>query len=175
MIPGLVYFIVVLETDFYTYLKDFLQSLSQGILGEIQRRKRLMMINLKSGLREQSLFQGVITAAFLILAPSLGRFFSGIDVTLLRITMLAVFFQLLFLTEMTFLFYFELYRASFVAALAYFTVNLAGALATVFTGSGLFGLSYLAAGIVASLICALQLFSAVRRADRLILARYTTG
>ena len=174
MIPGLVYFIVVLETGFYTYLKDFLQSLSQGILGDIRTRKQLLLTKLKQGLREQSLFQGVITAAFLILAPSLGRLFGGIDVTLLRITMLAVFFQLLFLTEMTFLFYFELYLPSFIAALTYFAVNLAGSLTTVLTGTGFFGLSYLGAGIAASLICALFLFKAVRKADRLILARYTT-
>ena len=97
-----------------------------------------------------------------------------IDVSLLRITMFAVFFQLLFLTEMTFLFYFEQYRPAFLASLAYFLVNLGGSLATVFHGAGLFGLSYLAAGIVASGICAVFLFKTVRRADRLILARYTS-
>ena len=125
-------------------------------------------------MREQNLFQGVVTAAFLILAPYLARLFSGLDVSLLRITMLAVFFQLLFLTEMTFLFYFELYLPSFLAALAYFTVNLAGALATALSGTGFYGLSYLGAGIAGSLICALFLFRAVDKADRLILARYTT-
>jgi uncharacterized membrane protein len=88
--------------------------------------------------------------------------------------MLGVFFQLLFLTEMTFLFYFELYLPSFIAALTYFAVNLAGSLTTVLTGTRFFGLSYLGAGITASLICALFLFKAVRKADRLILARYTT-
>ncbi len=174
MIPGLVYFIVVLETDFYSYLKNFLQSLGEGILGEIQNRKNLLLVKLKTGLREQSLFQGVITAAFLILAPSLSRIFSGLDVALLRITMLAVFFQLLFITEMTFLFYFEQYRPSFVAALAYFIMNLGGSLAIVYSGRGLFGLSYLAAGIVSSVICALYLFKIIYKADRLILARYTT-
>jgi uncharacterized membrane protein len=175
MIPGLVYFIVVLETDFYSYLKKFLQSLSGGILNEIQNRKNTMLQKLKTGLREQSLFQGVITAAFLILAPSLSRLFSDIDVSLLRITMLAVVFQLLFLTEMTFLFYFERYSASFLAALAYFLVNLGGSLATVVFGTDLFGFSYLAAGIVASAFCAAYLFRTIHKADRLILARYTTG
>jgi len=174
MIPGLVYFIVVLETDFYSHLKGFLQSLGEGILGDIQKRKNLLLVKLKAGLREQSLFQGVITAAFLILAPSLSRIFSGLDVSLLRITMLAVFFQLLFLTEMTFLFYFEQYRPSFVAALAYFIVNLGGSLATAYSGKEFFGLSYLAAGIVSSMICALYLFKIVHKADRLVLARYTT-
>jgi uncharacterized membrane protein len=174
MIPGLVYFIVVLETDFYSYLKDFLQSLGEGILQDIQNRKNLLLVKLKAGLREQSLFQGVITAAFLILAPSLSGIFSGIDVSLLRIAMLAVFFQLLFLTEMTFLFYFEQYRPSFIAALAYFIVNLGGSLLIVATGRVIYGSSYMAAGMVSSLICALYLFKIVRKADRLVLARYTT-
>jgi uncharacterized membrane protein len=174
MIPGLVYFIVVLETDFYTYLKGFLQSLGEGIFSEIQNRKSAMLVKLKIGLREQSLFQGVITAAFLILAPSLSRIFIGLDVSLLRVTMLAVFFQLLFLTEMTFLFYFEQYRLTFIASAAYFLVNLGGSLATVILGTGFYGLSYLAAGGVASAICALFLFRIVGKADRLVLARYTT-
>ncbi len=173
IIPGLVYFVVVLETDFYTYLKDFLHSLGNGIFNDIQSRKRLLLAKMKQGLREQSLFQGVVSAAFLILAPSLGRLFSGIDVAVLRLTILAVFFQLLFLTEMTFLFYFELYSASFVAALSYFAVNLAGALLTAATAALPFGLSYLAAGIVASLLCTAFLLTTVRKADRLILARYT--
>jgi uncharacterized membrane protein len=174
MIPGLVYFIVVLETDFYSSLKAFLQSLGEGILGEIQNRKKTMLVNLKEGLREQSLFQGVITAAFLILAPPMARTFSGLNVFLLRTTIVAVFFQLLFLTEMTFLFYFEQYRASFVAALFYFLVNFGGSLATSFSGQGFYGFSYLAAGIVSSLICALYLFRIVHKADRLVLARYTS-
>jgi uncharacterized membrane protein len=174
MIPGLVYFIVVLETDFYTYLRDFLHSLGEGILTEIQNRKSLMAVKLKSGLREQILFQGVITAAFLILAPSLSRFFSNLEVPLLRITMLAVFFQLLFLTEMTFLFYFEQYRPAFIASLSYFVVNLGGALAIVVSEKELLGLSYLAAGMVSTVICALYLFRIVHKADRLVLARYTT-
>jgi uncharacterized membrane protein len=116
----------------------------------------------------------MITAAFLILAPSISRIFGGLEVSLLRITMLAVFFQLLFLTEMTFLFYFEQYRLTSIAALAYFAVNLGGSLATVISGTGFFGLSYLAAGAVSSLICALYLFRIVHKADRLVLARYTT-
>jgi uncharacterized membrane protein len=174
MIPGLVYFIVVLETEFYTYLKDFLQSLGEGIFKDIQKRKQLLLLTLKRGLREQSLFQGVITAAFLILAPSLAGAFTGVDATLLQITMLAVFFQLLFLTEMTFLFYFELYLPSFIGAVVYFTVNLALSLLTALAGRGFFGLSYLAAGITASLLCALFLLRAVKKADRLVLARYTS-
>jgi uncharacterized membrane protein len=165
---------VVLEIDFYTYLKGFLQSLGEGILGEIQNRKDLMVEKLKAGLREQIMFQGVITAAFLILAPALSRIFSDLDIPLLRITMLAVFSQLLFLTEMTFLFYFEQYRPACIAALSYFIVNLGGSLAIVATGKQLFGSSYLAAGMVSAVICALYLFRIVQKADRLVLALYTS-
>ena len=41
-------------------------------------------------------------------------------------------------------------------------------------GTNLFGYSYIAAGVVASVICALFLFKTIHKADRLILARYTT-
>lgn len=174
LIPGLVYFVVVLETGFYTRLAEFLRALQHGTYQEIQGRKYALRRGLRTGLREQTLFQGVASAAFLILAPAILRvFFPGaVELPVLRITLLAVYFQLLFLVLMTVLFYFEQYRQAFVGALVFCGVNLAGALATVVVPQLPFGSSYLAAGVAASAVSALHAFDSVRRADRLIYSRF---
>jgi uncharacterized membrane protein len=90
----------------------------------------------------------------------------------LRVTLLAVFFQLLFLVMMTVLFYFEQYREAFLGALLFCGVNLLGALTTVLVPWIPFGTSYLAAGTAATAAAGVFLFSAVRKADRLIYARF---
>ena len=176
MIPGLIYFIVVCETNFYTYLKEFLLSLGQGTYRTIQEKKYLLVRQMREGLREQGLFQGVITLVFMIMAPAISRTFFGgaVDLLTLRMILLAVFFQLLFLTLMTFLFYFELYHQSFVSCAVFFGVNFFGSIATVLSGSDRYGLSYMLAGVSATLVTALFLFTSVKNVERRILARYTS-
>jgi uncharacterized membrane protein len=174
LIPGLVYFVVVLETGFYTSLAEFLRSLQHGTYQSIQSRKYAMVRQLRTGLREQVMFQGVATAAFLILAPSVvALFFPGlVEAAVLRVTLLAVFFQLLFLVVMTILFYFEQYRQAFLSALVFCGLNLVVALATVATPRLPFGASYLAAGVAASVMGSVFLSRTVRKADRLLFARF---
>jgi uncharacterized membrane protein len=174
LIPGLVYFVVVLETGFYTRLAEFLRSLQSGTYQVIQIRKYAMVRQLRTGLREQVMFQAVATAAFLILAPSIvALFFPGlVEVAVLRVTLLAVFFQLLFLVVMTILFYFEQYRQAFLAALVFCSLNLVVALATVLTPLLPFGTSYLTAGVAASVLGRVFLVRSIRKADRLLFARF---
>jgi uncharacterized membrane protein len=174
LIPGLIFFVVVLETGFYTRLAEFLRALQHGTYLDIKSRKYAMLRQLRTGMREQAMFQGVATAAFLILAPSIVRlFFPGtVELLVLRVTLLAVFFQLLFLVMMTVLFYFEQYREAFLGALLFCGVNLLGALATVLVPWIPFGASYLAAGTAATAATGVFLVSAVRKADRLIYARF---
>jgi uncharacterized membrane protein len=173
IIPGLIYFIVVYETGFFTALKEFLLSLTRGTFREIQKKKYRMLRELRTGLREQTLFQAVVSAVFLILAPALSRalFAGSLDLNVLRLTLLAVFAQLVFLTLVTFLFYFELYRESFRACLLFFLVNLAGSLATVAGGRAFYGASHLAGAAAGALAAAVTLFGAAPKADRRIFSR----
>jgi len=174
LIPGLVYFVVVLETGFYTRLAEFLRALQHGTHQAIQSRKYAMIRRLRTGLREQALFQGVASGAFLILAPAILRlFFPGtVELLVLRVTLLAVYFQLLFLVLMTILFYFEQYREAFLGALVFCGVNLAAALATVLVPEIPLGSSYLAAGAAATVVSAVFVFTSIRKADRLIYSRF---
>ncbi len=176
MIPGLIYFVVVAETDFYIYLKAFLNSIGRDIYKTIQERKYKLIARMKQGVREQSIFQGVMTVVFLISAPVISESLFGgtLDAHILRLTLVAVFFQLLFLTLMTLLFYFELYRYTALSAFIYFLVNLSGSLLTLLApGQAFFGVSYVAAGVIASFTAGAFLFSASKSFDRLILGRYT--
>ena len=176
MIPGLIYFVVVAETDFYLHLKAFLNSIGRDIYKTIQERKYKLIAMMKEGVREQSIFQGVMTVVFLIIAPVISEslFGGALDAHILRLTLVAVFFQLLFLTLMTLLFYFELYRSTALSAFIYFLVNLSGSLLTLLVpGRAFFGASYIAAGVSASFAAGAFLFSASRSFERLILGRYT--
>jgi uncharacterized membrane protein len=176
MIPGLVYFIVVAETNFYVRLKNFLLALSHGRLGIILEQKARLRTEMRTSLGEQSLFQGVLTAFLLLIAPALcaALFADSVNSGILRLTLTAVFFHLLFLTTLTLLFYLEMYARAFLASVLFFAVNLAGSVLTVRLSGNLFGLSYLIAGCTASMAAMVFLHQDLKRIERLIYARYSS-
>lgn len=178
MIPGLVYFVVVLETDFYLRLMDFLKSLQMRTFARIQERKYQLRNGMRRGLREQSLFQGIITVALVLLAtqllPILGV--SSSQTGIFRILLIAVYFHFLLLTLITFLLYIELFLQAFVSALVFFGLNLLGSLATAYLQLAAWGgVSYLLSAVLASIVAFVFLDIGTRRLDRLILARYSSG
>ena len=178
MIPGLIYFVVASETDFYVSLKVFLESLGNGILSRIRENKYAVVQQLRRSLREQSVFQGILILVLILLAPTLARalFAGGMDVTVFRLTLAAVFFHFLFMTLMTFLFYLELYAQACLASLVFFLVNAAATAIMVLTGgTGVAGLSYLLGGAAGCAAAARLLFSRVRTVDRTIYVRYSLG
>ncbi|HEC62389.1 MAG TPA: hypothetical protein ENI27_09105 [bacterium] len=151
--------------------------MGNGIYRVIQEKKYVLARKMKEGIREQNLFQGVITAVFMLLAPVLSDslFGGSVNPLILRLTLLAVFFQLLFLTLVTFLFYFQMYLQSFIASLVFFVVNSAGSLLILKSGRvDLYGASYLLAGIAASVVTAVFLFTATRTLERRVYAQYSS-
>jgi uncharacterized membrane protein len=171
MIPGLVFFVISTETDFYVLLRRFLVSLGTGRYSEIQKRKYAMVGGMKSSLVEQSLFQGIITFAMIMLAPVLYPLFSDAGHEVFRITSGAVFFHLIFLTLMNFLFYVENYRRTLEVALTFFVIN-----AGLSLGSHLLnlpipaGTSYLLGAAVGSALAFPRLSRSIRTIDRRILS-----
>ena len=175
MIPGLIYFVVISETDFYKHLKDFMDSLSKSILSIIQEKRIFLIDRFKKGLLDQSLFQGIFTLIFIIAAPFLNRvLFAGtIDIVILRVTFLAVFFHFLYLTFMTFMFYMELYWQSALTSFIFFMVNLSYSLSMELLGYATIpGLSYLYGGIAASCVSLIILLTTVKTIDQRIFANY---
>jgi uncharacterized membrane protein len=175
MIPGLIYFVVVSETDFYIQLKEFLSSLSSAVYYGIRDQRDRLIRELRRGLREQTTFQGVLTAVLVLLAPSLLASLGLVSVepTILRLTLAAVFFHFVFLTLMTFLFYIEAHGYACLSALVLFLVNAGATVGTVQWQIGnLYGASYLLGSMVACGVAAAFLLIRIRVIDRTIYARY---
>ena len=144
MIPGLVFFVIYSETEFYTYLKRFLLSLTKGRFSDILNAKKRLYTNTWKSFREQCLLQAVVTGAAIVLV-------SG---SILRTTFTAVFFHIMLLTLLNYLFYIEQYRHAFISAVIFFLVNSLTAVAGLIPGIPLIpGLSY-ALGAAAGMITA---------------------
>lgn len=174
MIPGLIYFIIVSETDFYVRLRKFLLSLTRGTFADIQNLKHRMISHISKGLRDQSLFQGIITVGLVLLAPGLSTLISGdiIETNPFRVTLIGVFFHLLFLTLMNYHFYLEFFSHALFTCFVYLSVNFSLSL---LDGMGILaifpGFSYATAGIVASIYSYVAVRRSGKTIDRRILTR----
>jgi len=170
LIPGLVYFMVFSETNFYVRLRRFLLKISTRTFTEIQEEKFRLLNTMKVSLREQSIFQGVITVGLMVVAGSINENFLGglSSPTTLRIVLSGVFFHLLFLTLLTFLFYLERYKEAFITQICFFSVNFGGTLYFAGMSTPVYGVGYLTAGILTSILSGLYLTRAIKTMDRRI-------
>jgi len=174
LIPSLLYFTLETETSYFPALQDFLRSLGKGSLAEIQTRKRMANAVMWNGLREQGILQAVCTVMLALVAPEIVRvLFAGqVDVTVLRTTLVAVFFHSLFLCLLIFLFYLEIHFKAFLSALTFFLVNLAVSLAIGAAGAtGLLGGGYLLGAMAGSGAAVAFLARSAGRIDRILFLR----
>jgi len=170
IIPGLVYFIIVTETQLYTDLRHFLFTLNHASWTSIQKAKLRLAGSLGRELRDQSLLQLACSLALAFLLIRLG------DPSLARIEMWfafgAAFMQFTLLTILVFLYYFELYDKALLTAALYFCLNGFGTV----IAYGLLpylpaGASHLAAGLASSLTGYLILKNTVYHMDHIIFVR----
>jgi uncharacterized membrane protein len=141
MIPGLIFFVIYSETEFYTALKRFLFKLSKGRYSDIIKAKRNLGSVTLTSVKEQCMLQGVVTAIFIILSNS----------RVMQVTLAAVFFHLLLLTLLNYLFYIEKYNDAFCCSAVFFCVNTAIALSTATLGFNLTpGFSYMISAAAAA-------------------------
>ena len=174
LIPGLVFFIVILETNFYTHLTNFLMSIGKDIYPRIQEKKYSMIKNLKQGLWEQSFFQAVFTVILVVLAPHVSQllFNGSVDITILRYCLIAVFFHLLLFTLITIFYYLEFYHLAFIAALSFFLLNSLGSLfIALFNAHDWIGISYLASAGLVAFFSIFVLLKSIKKIDRILLSR----
>ena len=162
MIPGLVFFVIYSETEFYTALKNFLHKLGRSSYPEILKAKTRLSSVTRTSIKEQSLLQAVVTIAVLITAGGI----------IIRTTLVAVFFHLLFLTLLNYLFYIEQYRRALRCSAVFFTVNTAGAiLISIMNLSEAAGLSYLVSAAAAAGTALLILKNDISTLERHILTK----
>ena len=170
LIPGLVYFMVFSETNFYVKLRKFLIKISIRTFTEIQEDKYKLIKTMHRSIREQSLFQGVITFGLIVLAGSINLKLLGGQSTVLtlRLVLAGVFFHLLFLTLFTFLFYLEKYKEAFFSQICFFSVNFGGTLYFAGLSSPIYGAGYLVAGFLTSVLAWTFLNRGIKTMDRRI-------
>lgn len=170
IIPGLVYFVIVSETAFYHSLRKFLQALVRAPYAGIQQAKREMIGVMDRELRDQNLFQGLFT----LLAILLAAWFVP-DPDLRRTTWLLLmgsFFQLVLMTVLNFLYYYELYRRALLGALAFLGLNAVASPLLYLALPGLpLGLGFLGSVCLAALLSWVLLRQAVDSIDRRILLK----
>lgn len=172
MIPGLVYFTIFSEPNFYIYVRKFLLSLTSSKLRSIRQRKYLMFREMKKNLGDQTWFQAVITVGCIILVPAILNLFPEIlSVSVMIITLVGVFFHLLFLTSINLHFYLEFYRYTLYAALLFFSINtVAAVMISLLHLPYLAGLNYLLSTATAAGYSLSCLYREGMKVDRYILA-----
>lgn len=178
IIPGLIFFMIISETNFYEALIDLLKTLHSSIYRKIQKKKYTLIKVFKQGMVEQSIFQGVFTFVFILLASyfSAAFFNNTIHILVFRITLLAVFFHLIFLTLTIYLFYLQMFKITFFTTFLYFIINTIGSILIVLFGNNNFlGFSYLAATMIGSLVSWRFLIPRMSRFDRILFIQASEG
>jgi len=89
-----------------------------------------------------------------------------------RITLTALFFNLLLLTTVTFLFYIEKYKSAFISVMIFFSVNVGVTLYSTEVNFPYYGGGYLVACAVGTLAAFIFLRHGIKYIDRDIFAKY---
>lgn len=174
IIPGLVYFVIFAETDFYVLLRRFITVLVSGRFSEIQKAKYDMNKGMKARMLDQAHIQLVVTIVLIIAAGLLNtHVLNNQSTPLIFITVLiGMFFNLMFLVIMNFNFYMEFYGFTLTGSLLYVGLNALFSLIDIHLGLGLPGLGFTLAGIISSVYLFVNIDSASKKLDRLLLSRY---
>jgi polysaccharide biosynthesis protein PelG len=172
LIPGLVFFTIVTETEFNLDLKRLVAHLAHRRQPEIESAKTRLIRGAAVTLASQSAFQGAVAIGVLLVAPYLAAQVGAPEAIFARL-LAGGFFQLILLSALNMLFYLELYRDAAYSALAFALINLGLSLAACLSGhaAALQGLPYLAACLVAAALSLVLLFRGLRRFDRVVFLR----
>lgn len=170
IIPGLVYFVIIAETQIYVDTRHFLYTVTHSPWMRIQEAKQNLLQSLRDEVRDQSLLQGFSTLAFAYALYLFGP--DSVKTPVMALALGAAFFQFTLMTILVFLYYFELYRQAMFAALLYFVLNgpAMGLLYWVIPSLPP-GLGHLLAGSIASLWGYQMLRNNTRRIEKILFLR----
>jgi uncharacterized membrane protein len=170
VIPGLVYFIIIAETQLYTDLRHFLFTLNHSTWTKIQDAKQRIIQSVSTELRDQSLLQGACSLALLFILL-LARP-EGLSGPILYCALGAAFFQFTLLTLIVLLYYMELYSQALASTSLYALMNgVVGSVAYSLLPWLPPGAGNLAAGMIASALALVLVRRSVYRLDRIIFLR----
>jgi polysaccharide biosynthesis protein PelG len=177
MIPGLVFFTIITETEYNLDLKRLIAFLGHRRQPEIEAAKARLIRSTATSLVQQSAFQGVIAAGLALLAP-LASSSLGIPLGVFAWLLVGGLFQLTLLSALNMLFYLELYRDAALCGLAFLVLNLGLSLAACLAGGhpsgpapSLQGLPYMLSCAVSGLLAVGLVFRGLYRFDRIVFLR----
>ena len=154
-IPSYTYFLVKVETDFYGHFRGFFHAiLSKQPYKQIKSQKNNIAISVKESLAGLIKIQGVVTLLCLLFSKEIAVFF-GIPVLgtmILEKTLIAVFLQMLLLTVMIFLLYFDIRKEVAIVTGVFFLANMGLTLLTLKLGYVFYGYGYLFACLIALIV-----------------------
>jgi uncharacterized membrane protein len=169
IIPGLIFFVVISETNFYVLLKKALHAIGGETYAGIQKAKYRLLQVTRRDLGRQTLVQAFFSLTALIFAPWIVNNLAPASSPFFLILALGTSFtHLLFLTLVNFLFYMEAYGWVLRSTLLFFVINGSGGLFTLFLPLVPPGLSYIIAALVSSLHAGTGLIRAIKRMERTI-------
>lgn len=152
VIPSYTYFLVRVETDFYTKFKEFYAAvLGKSPLGRISEQKNKIAVSVKDSFIGLIKLQGAVTLVCVLFADEIGRYFNLpiLGTLILEKAFIAVFLQMLLLTVMIFLMYFDIKKQLLVVAAIFFFSNTLFTLISINLGYVYYGYGYLYACLLA--------------------------
>ncbi|HXK64899.1 MAG TPA: exopolysaccharide Pel transporter PelG, partial [Spirochaetota bacterium] len=136
--------------------------------------KQKMLLSLKNGIKGIIFFQSIWTVGILIKLPEILEFLGylhTINIHIMRILLIAVFFHMLTLNLMIYLLYMELQFEAAMAACLYLILNIAATLFSILYFPLLPGTSYMLASVATTLYCGYHLYKKAPIIDFIIFSR----
>lgn len=127
IVPTLSIFLIRVETSFFTAYRDYYSKVVDKFpLAEILAEKEIVMDSLKLSFYKLMIFQGVITAICIIIAPGLIKSLNmeTFQLPILRITILGAFVHALLMVLMIIILYFDWKGLAFKVNLLFFMSNM---------------------------------------------------
>lgn len=167
IIPALVYFLILTETNFFTDYSKFIDTVLHQPLLIIEKRKNNMIVTLKEGMRGMVKLQGIITLLLIVFAEPLLIFlgYRGASIWLFRILLIGVFFHVVNLNLNIFFLYYEMRIEALLMTTLFVISNAGFTLLSIELGTPFFGLGFLAATALTCLISWPYLMRSVQKID----------
>lgn len=152
VIPSYTYFLVKVETDFYGYFRAFFQSiLNKEPFHQIARQRQKIALSVKESFFGLVKLQGTITLLCLLFSKEIAAFFNipVLGTLILEKALIATFLQMLFLTVMIFMMYFDIKNQIVIVTSVFLISNILLTLLTLKLGYLFYGYGYLFACLIA--------------------------
>lgn len=154
-IPSYTYFLVKVETDFYGYFRAFFHAIiNKQSYPNIQGEKLKIAASVRESLAGLVKLQGTVTLLCLFFSDEIASFFHlpFLGTMIFEKALIAVFLQMLLLTVMIFLMYFDIRKEILIVTAVFLISNVVFTFATLALGYVFYGYGYLFACLLGLMV-----------------------